>query len=251
MFTNGFYPVSLFLLFAIVIRHAPSPWVSLALLGVLLLNVTIHEMGHAAAVRLFGGRVNRVLITPWHGMINFDLTSSFGFVVVALGGPVAGIAAGSLALSALGAWSGAWAASATGQLLQAMLWAGIADNTLNLLPVWELDGNKFDEWLREWRIERNRFRFRPRLRRPFEEPGFETPFAFTPPRFTRCRHDRAPRPRTRLARTAVAIPTGARTAEPLPDRVHRAARGISAEAPAPRRRKQSFAKLAAEILWED
>jgi Zn-dependent protease len=153
MTINGFYPISLASILVLTWQHSLKPPAVLILLAVVWVNVAIHELGHVAVVRCTGGRVIRLTIKPWHGVIILRQEDRLAFAVTALAGPAAGLMAGGTALFVLGQLSAPWVVTAVGVSLHAILWAGICDNALNLLPVGVLDGRQFVNALREWRVQ--------------------------------------------------------------------------------------------------
>jgi Zn-dependent protease len=106
----------------------------LCLLGV----VAFHELGHYAAMRLFGYQDTSVFFIPFLGAATAgrkqDATLAEEFIVL-MAGPLPGIALG----VALAASRPSMLDSEVGRLLIGML---LAINLLNLLPVMPLDGGK-------------------------------------------------------------------------------------------------------------
>jgi Zn-dependent protease len=115
----------------------------------LVLSVYIHEMGHVVALRGYGIPATAPMFVPGLGaFIRLRQTSlpPFQNARIGLAGPVWGLAAA----------VAAWAASKLGG---GPMWSAIAHtgawlNLFNLLPVWQLDGNRgfsalgsFSRWI--------------------------------------------------------------------------------------------------------
>ena len=154
MLVNGFYPVSLATLMVLEWEYSLNPLATFMLLVVMWANVAVHEFGHATVACWTRGSVTGLAITPWYGRIDLEQDDRLAFALIALAGPVAGIAAGSAALCVLGQVTSTPLVTTFGASLCGILWAGICDNCLNLLPVWVLDGSQFVKAFREWRAGR-------------------------------------------------------------------------------------------------
>ena len=151
---NGFYPISLFGLLLLARARTLSPGALLVLVCVVWVNVAVHEMGHVWATYSLGGRVTDVSIRPWHGVTTVDEEDPLAFALIALAGPAAGFAAGAVALTILGPVGGAIESTSFTMALHDLLWAGMFDNVVNLFPAWVLDGNRFVNAVRAWRLQR-------------------------------------------------------------------------------------------------
>jgi Zn-dependent protease len=174
MFVNGFYPVSLTSLIVLSWEYSLTPLSTFLLLAVMCANVAVHEFGHAAVACWTGGNVNGLVIAPWYGRISLEQDDRLAFAMIALAGPVAGIVAGSTALCVLGQVTSTPMVTTFGVSLCGILWAGICDNCLNLLPVWVLDGSQFVKALQEWRKVRRTIEH-PMIERPWTVPETPTP----------------------------------------------------------------------------
>jgi Zn-dependent protease len=103
----------------------------------LVVSIYIHEMGHVAALRRFGIPATAPMFVPGLGAfvrMRAQRLSPFEDARIGLAGPIWG----------LGAALAAFAAAALGA---GPMWAGIASvgawiNLFNLMPIWQLDGNR-------------------------------------------------------------------------------------------------------------
>lgn len=101
--------------------------------------VLVHEVGHAAAGRVFGGRP-RIELVLFGGLTYPHLPEGTGpgrRAVVSLAGPVAGIAAGAAVWSVTGSGLGELDVSGSAELF---VWAAAVWGGLNLVPLPGLDG---------------------------------------------------------------------------------------------------------------
>lgn len=103
----------------------------------LVLSIYVHEMGHVAALMRYGIRASAPLFIPFVGAV-IRLQQSFidprQDARVGLAGPLWGLGA---ALVCLGVYQ------ATGWIAWgAIAWIGAQINLFNLMPVWQLDGNR-------------------------------------------------------------------------------------------------------------
>jgi Zn-dependent protease len=113
-----------------------TQWGAWFALGVVV-SIYIHEMGHVAALRRYGVAASAPMFIPGLGALVRLKQSHLGARVnarVGLAGPVWGTAA-------------ALAAFAIGRVTGSPLWIAIAHvgawiNLFNLLPIWQLDGNR-------------------------------------------------------------------------------------------------------------
>jgi Zn-dependent protease len=113
-----------------------TQWGAWFALGVVV-SIYIHEMGHVAALRRYGVAASAPMFIPGFGALVRLRQSHLGARVnarVGLAGPIWGAAA-------------ACAALVVGRVTGSPLWIAIAHigawiNLFNLLPVWQLDGNR-------------------------------------------------------------------------------------------------------------
>lgn len=125
-------------------------WVALACLAIL-----IHELGHALAVRRFGGRAN-IELYAGGGLTHYsagDWITRGRSIAISLSGPAAGFVAGGVGYlieQAAGPDPG-WV---LGMALSFWFWINIAWGCFNLLPVLPLDGGHVAEDLLGWRTAR-------------------------------------------------------------------------------------------------
>lgn len=119
---------------------ALSVWIGyfvelLILFGIVL----IHELGHAAAARMYGWKVTEIQLFPFGGVAvveDGEATGSVQEIVVALAGPLqnAFMILISLLLEATGVWDKSW----SDYFIRANMTIGL----FNLLPVLPLDGGR-------------------------------------------------------------------------------------------------------------
>jgi Zn-dependent protease len=103
----------------------------------LVVSIYIHEMGHVAALRRFGIPATAPMFVPGFGAfvrLRAQRLSPYEDARIGLAGPIWG----------LGAAAAAFAAASLGA---GPMWAGIASvgawiNLFNLMPMWQLDGNR-------------------------------------------------------------------------------------------------------------
>jgi hypothetical protein len=117
----------------------------------------LHELGHAFVALAFGMRVPRCWATPWFGRTTIthgNRAAAFG--VVALAGPLAGVAAAMLVHTFATSAAFGSPLGVAGQSWLAMLaWLGGVESALNLLPVHRLlDGHAVWRSFRRGRRER-------------------------------------------------------------------------------------------------
>lgn len=118
---------------------APSLWLVLACLSLMVVAIAVHEAGHRFALNSTG-RPSSMLIAPLGGMVRADdglpLTAA-----VAAAGPAASI------VLAAAAWALAAAVSGLGStaegLLRLLAWFSAVVGVLNMVPVFPLDGGQF------------------------------------------------------------------------------------------------------------
>ncbi len=148
------------------------------LIGVLavFISILIHELGHALAIRHYGGR-SEIVLAMFGGYATCNVNPSrMGNIIIAAAGPAAGFLLwGVLYLSILLWGVLAMSGSQVPQriaadhqnvhvlhnylrfLLAVLLWANLSWSLLNLIPVWPLDGGRishqvigrfraFDSW---------------------------------------------------------------------------------------------------------
>ena len=111
---------NVYIYLAVLLLLVPIPW-----LGAWLIAVAFHELCHYLFVRLFGGRVDRIVIGIGGAEMESTVLSEFQCVVALLMGPVGG-----LLLTLLGRWLPRTA------LCSALL------SVYNLLPLSFLDGGR-------------------------------------------------------------------------------------------------------------
>lgn len=99
--------------------------------------LVFHELGHAAAARVRGFRVNQLTLFPFGAMMSvnerFDRTSG---LFIGLAGPAVNAV---LALITLGVW---WLAPSLYPYTEHFLYANVSLALFNLLPVYPLDGSR-------------------------------------------------------------------------------------------------------------
>jgi Zn-dependent protease len=108
------------------------------------LCIYVHEMGHLVAIRYFGFRFAWPVFIPFFGAFVLQGRESarrLESVVIALAGPLAGSCV-SFALLGLNFLT------PLPQSLQRLAYINLLVNALNLLPVWQLDGNRIARQLR-------------------------------------------------------------------------------------------------------
>ena len=103
----------------------------------LVLSIYVHEMGHVAALRRFGLQATAPMFVPGLGafirLARREL-SPYQNARIGLAGPMWGLAAAIAAL-AVGRFGG-------GPMWTAIAHIGAWINLFNLMPVWQLDGNR-------------------------------------------------------------------------------------------------------------
>ncbi len=156
-----------FRLFSIPVRIHPGFWLVSGILGLsvmrpsrkldnlfifaawvlaVLVAILVHELGHAGMGRLFGSRRVHIVLHAMGGLaIGADGRNRRERVLVILGGPVAGILLG---VVALGVFLGAAfvlperALLLVGEFFGAVAWVGLGWGLINLLPIHPLDGGQ-------------------------------------------------------------------------------------------------------------
>lgn len=116
------------------------------LVGVLavFISILIHELGHAIAIRHYGGR-SEVVLAMFGGYATCNVNPSrLGNIIIAAAGPAAGFLlwGGLELLVRLFPLQIATANEYVLTLLGVLLWANWAWSLLNLIPVWPLDGGR-------------------------------------------------------------------------------------------------------------
>src|SRR5688500_6713569 len=102
-----------------------------------VLSIYVHEMGHVAALRRFGLEATAPMFVPGLGAflrLRGQHLAPYENAPIGLAGPLWGLGAATVALAVSRAGGGP-------------MWAAIAHtgawiNLFNLLPVWQLDGNR-------------------------------------------------------------------------------------------------------------
>lgn len=114
-------------------------------LGVVLVSIVVHELGHALVGRLFG-LVPRIELHGMGGVAIFSNADeveigTWQSVAICLAGPLAGFLLGALVLLAV--WlSGPAEARYAKVLVELLLWVNFAWGLVNLLPLYPLDGGQ-------------------------------------------------------------------------------------------------------------
>ena len=131
------------------------------LVGILavFISILIHELGHALAIRHYGGR-SEVVLAMFGGYATCNVNPSrMGNIIIAAAGPAAGVLLwGVLRLLVRQFPQQIFSAHEyVLTLLNVLLWANWSWSLLNLIPVWPLDGGRishqvigrfraFDSW---------------------------------------------------------------------------------------------------------
>ena len=103
----------------------------------LVLSIYVHEMGHVAAIRRYGLPASAPMFIPGVGAfvrLGSATLAPHENARIGLAGPMWGLAAAAAALAA--GWFGG------GPMYTAIAHTGAWLNLFNLLPVWQLDGNR-------------------------------------------------------------------------------------------------------------
>lgn len=104
-------------------------------LGAVLLSTSVHELGHAAAIKLCGGKVKRLRFDlSGLCMIGAGTYSAAGEIFILLAGPIAGLAL-AFACSRLGS-------DCTNDFLLRTAGISLALTIYNMLPALPLDGGR-------------------------------------------------------------------------------------------------------------
>lgn len=116
------------------------------LVGVLavFISILIHELGHAFAIRHYGGR-SEIVLQAFGGYATCNVNPSrMGNIVIAGAGPAAGFALWGVLTLLLRQFPLQFvsAHAYVHTLVGVLLWANWAWSLLNLLPVWPLDGGR-------------------------------------------------------------------------------------------------------------
>lgn len=118
-----------------------SPWLALAAwLALFVLSVAAHEIGHVVAGLRLGWSYQGVLFKPWVLAVGVRMDANGKereTWKIALAGPAA--TAGCVALF--------WVVP--GQMSESLFWINVSVLTINLLPVWQLDGGQALRSLRQ------------------------------------------------------------------------------------------------------
>lgn len=123
------------------------------------ISILIHELGHALAIRHYGGR-SEVVLAMFGGYATCNVNPSrMGNIIIAAAGPAAGFLLwGVLRLLLRQFPQQIFSAHEYVQtLFGVLLWANLSWSLLNLIPVWPLDGGRishqvigrfraFDSW---------------------------------------------------------------------------------------------------------
>lgn len=135
-----------FLLLAVALgaQRLQDPPTLVVWVGVALVSILVHELGHAVAFRAFGHRPT-ITLYAMGGLTGTDLRAPLGAgrqLAVSLAGPVAGLTLGLVAV----AWLQAGLTVPGGRLgvvaIRDLAFVGIVWTVFNLLPVLPLDGGQ-------------------------------------------------------------------------------------------------------------
>jgi len=144
------FPVSIqpgFWVLAVLLglSFAQKPVAMMVWLGVVLVSILVHELGHASTARLYG-QSPAITLHMMGGLTSWTPTHDIGRrrgILVTLAGPFAGFALG---LAALGIKLGAGTAVPHGSMLalalELLIWANVLWSAINLLPVLPFDGGQ-------------------------------------------------------------------------------------------------------------
>jgi Zn-dependent protease len=131
--------------------HGSTPERALAMVGVILGSVVLHELGHALAARRSGIPARSIILLPIGGVTLLDETvpreaSATQDVRIALAGPVVNLVLAAVAGAAVAAFSPQdlfqqpWIDA--GHLVRALVWVNVFLGVFNLLPAYPLDGGR-------------------------------------------------------------------------------------------------------------
>lgn len=151
---------SFFVLLALVGYEAwrEAGWLELAwTVGTLLAFfgcVVLHELGHSFTAMHYGIGVRRILLMPIGGMAEFEEIprQPARELLITLAGPAVNFVIAGLLWAAIGFGGGFdYRANATG-LAQALIHANLFMGTLNLLPIFPMDGGRILRASLAWRM---------------------------------------------------------------------------------------------------
>lgn len=133
----------------------------LVLMTLILASVLWHELGHALAARIFGIPTRDIMLTPICGLARLERAPDTprDEIVVALAGPVAnGMVAAIVGLVIVGTGDSILLGDdiLDLRLLPAMFWINVALFSLNLIPVFPMDGGRVFRAILEWFIPERR-----------------------------------------------------------------------------------------------
>ncbi len=139
---HWFFWILALLIGPISIANSPTGFrIMLVWIGVVLVSILVHELGHAFAYRKYGGRPQIVL----HGMGGVAMShghfSRRQSIVITLGGPFFGLVLGSV-FWILAEWNALPQNVYIGVLFLFMVQVNIFWSLLNLLPILPLDGGQ-------------------------------------------------------------------------------------------------------------
>jgi Zn-dependent protease/CBS domain-containing protein len=129
--------------------HGGTPERALALVGIILGSVVLHEIGHAIAARHTDSRVRSIILLPIGGVTLIDETARRapgGNLRIALAGPAVNLVVAALAggvmliLGPPDLWQQPLVDS--GHLARAWVWVNVFLGAFNLLPAYPLDGGR-------------------------------------------------------------------------------------------------------------
>jgi len=135
--------LSLVLLMFLLISHFRDPFYGLAAGGVLLLSITLHELGHSLVAMAFGCRVRDITLMMLGGcatLLSLPRKAWQEFLVAAVGPAV------SLLLAVAGFWAAGRVPSLGGAtrifIRDQIGWLNAALFVFNLLPAFPMDGGR-------------------------------------------------------------------------------------------------------------
>ena len=133
----------------------------LVLMTLILASVLWHELGHALAARMFSIPTRDIMLTPICGLARLERAPETprDEIVVALAGPVAnGMVAAIVALVIVGMGNSIRLGDdiLDLRLLPALFWINVALFSLNLIPVFPMDGGRVFRAILEWFIPEKR-----------------------------------------------------------------------------------------------
>lgn len=113
-----------------------APWLIAGTIGVYLLSILVHELGHALVSRMFGVSVEGIFIHGFGGHVLHGRTTLHHGLLISLAGPFAGLALAAFGLALYAIVQNPYAES----LLEVMIGVNVLWSLFNLLPMFPLDG---------------------------------------------------------------------------------------------------------------